>query len=305
MERLGALCSDPNMLKHSEAFFEGYQSTKLYYQLWEPPQSRGTIIITHGHGEHSGSYRRLIQSFEKESWTIYAWDLRGHGRSEGKRGYAKEFDDYCYDFVAFLDLVLARSEVRAKPIVLFCHSMGALIELKALLKNPKIYCHGMIVSSPLLGLSLKVPRFIDFVAKILNAILPRLTLSSILDGSKLSRDPQVLKEYQQDPLRHTSMSAGVYLGILESCQYVRKHAQQLHIDTLFLVSDRDQVISSSEAMEVFKKIGSHRKEIKVYHNAKHELVNDTIREKVFSDLKEYLDEIAMQGSIHQPQNPVL
>lgn len=277
------------MYKRSEGFFTGYQDTNLFFQIWENPDAQGTVIITHGHGEHSESYSRLIKAFENDKWTFYGWDLRGHGRSEGRRGFVAEFDDYCKDYKIFLDMVMQNEKVRKGPVVLFCHSMGALIELKTLLRHPDFNCSAIVVSSPLLGLSVPVPLFKSKGAVILNQILPQVTMGNELTNEMLTRDLDVIREYEQDALRHTRISPGAFLGFLESFEYVRPRANEIKKPALFILSDNDPVISTPDAKDFYERLGSSRKELYVYPDAKHELVNDIIRKTVFADIKKFLD----------------
>ncbi|MEK2646520.1 alpha/beta hydrolase [Bdellovibrio sp. BCCA] len=277
------------MYKRSEGFFKGYQDINLFFQLWENPEAQGTIIITHGHGEHSESYSRLVQAFENDKWSFYAWDLRGHGRSEGRRGYVAEFDDYCRDYKIFLDMVMKEEKVRKGPVILFCHSMGALIELKTLLRNSDIDYTGMIVSSPLLGLSVPVPLYKSKAATIFNKILPQITMGNELKNEMLTRDPDVIREFEQDALRHTRVSPGAFLGFLDSFEFVRPRASHITKPALFIIAENDEVVSSSEAKAFYDKLGSAQKEIYIYPNAKHELINDIIRNTVFADIKKFLD----------------
>jgi len=119
-----------NQFKVSEGRFKGIKNADLYFQHWDNPRARGTLIITHGHGEHSDSYLRVVNALKDDTWSIYAWDMRGHGKSEGARGFAASFDDYCDDYVEFLKKVLAEPEVKKGPVVLLAHSMGPLVKIK-------------------------------------------------------------------------------------------------------------------------------------------------------------------------------
>lgn len=277
------------MYKRSEGFFKGYQDINLFFQTWEKPDAEGTIIITHGHGEHSESYHRLVKAFENDKWNFYAWDLRGHGRSEGHRGYVAEFDDYCRDYKIFLDQVMSQEKVRKGPVILFCHSMGGLIELKTLIRNPDIQCAGIIASAPMLELSVAVPMIKSKGAVLLNRFLPKLTLGNELDNKMLTRDLDVIREYEQDALRHSRISSGAFLGFLEGFEWVRLRANEIKMPALFIIPENDPVVSSPEARAFFEKMGSTRKEIYVYPEAKHELINDIVRPTVFADIKKFLD----------------
>ncbi|KYG62260.1 alpha/beta hydrolase [Bdellovibrio bacteriovorus] len=277
------------MYKRSEGFFKGYQDINLFFQIWDNPNARGTVIINHGQGEHSESYHRLIKAFENDQWSFYGWDLRGHGRSEGRRGYVAQFDDYCKDYKIFLDMVLKNEKVKQGPVILFCHSMGALIELKTLLRNPDIRCDGIVVSSPLLGVSVPVPVYKSKGAVILNSLLPTITMGNELTNDMLTRDPDVIREFEQDALRHNRISPGAFLGFLESFEYVLPRANEIKKPALFVIAENDPVVSSFEAKKFYDKLGSQKKEIYIYPEAKHEVVNDIMRTTVFADIKKFLD----------------
>lgn len=281
--------------KRSEGHFRGYDGIDLYFQRWEKTPAKGTIIITHGHGEYSGSYQRLVDAFAEnekaDEWTFYGWDLRGHGRSEGQRGYAASFDEYCKDFKIFLDMVMNDATVQQGPVILLCHSMGALIQTKVLLQHPEIHPDAVVISSPLFGLSVQVPQYKKAGADWLNRFLPVLTLGNEINNDDLTRDPDVIREFEHDPYRHTRISAGVYLGFLSSFPFVREHAADLRCKIFMQISDADPVISTPMAIETFERFGSKDKELKIYPQAKHELYNDTVRQQTFDDLKKFLDTI--------------
>ncbi|MEN0058546.1 MAG: lysophospholipase [Bdellovibrio sp.] len=277
------------MYSRSEGFFKGYHETNLFFQVWDQPFAQGTIVITHGHGEHSESYHRFVNAFAGDKWRFYAWDLRGHGRSDGRRGYVAEFDDYCQDYKIFLEMVLKEPSVQQGPVILFCHSLGALIQIKTLLRNPDISYQGLIVSGPLFGLSLPVPAYKAKGAAVLNMLLPQITMGNELSNDMLTRDPEVIREFEQDALRHHRMSPGAFIGLMDACEYVHHRANEVKKPALFLLAEADPVISTPEARRFYGNIGSTRKELYIYPGAKHEVINDIIRNTVFADIKKYLD----------------
>lgn len=280
-----------NTYKRSEGHFRGFDDIDLYFQRWGKLNAKGTIIITHGHGEHSGSYQRLVDAFVADQWTFYGWDLRGHGRSEGQRGYASSFDDYCRDFKIFIEMILAEPETRKGPVVLLCHSMGALIQIKSLLQNPEIQADAVVICSPLFGISVKVPAYKKAAAEWLQRFLPYLTMGNEIEYHSLTRDPDVIREFEHDPYRHMRISAGVYLGFLSSFPFIAEHAVDLRFKLLMQISDVDQVISSAAAIEIFERFGSKDKELRIYPGARHELYNDIIRQQAYDDLRNFLETV--------------
>jgi alpha-beta hydrolase superfamily lysophospholipase len=285
------------MYNRSEGFLKGYQDIKLFFQVWDNPKAQGTVIITHGHGEHSDSYSRLIKSFENDSWSFFSWDLRGHGRSEGRRGYAPDFETYCEDFNLFLDMLLKDEKLKKGPVILLCHSMGGLILLRTILRNPKLKYDGIVASSPLLGLAMEVPKWKSGGASLLNKILPQATLGSEIENAMLTSDPDVIREFEQDTLRHTRMSPGVFLGMQKAWDFVRPRANEIHKPFLLLLPEQDLVCSTPVSEDFFQRIKSTQKEIYIYPNGKHELFNDLLRATVFADLKKFLDAFLLKPEV--------
>lgn len=270
-----------------EGFFSGHDHTKLFFQSWEKENAQASVIVLHGHGEHSECYHRVFEAFRDDNFSFYACDLRGHGRSEGKRGYASQFSDYEKDYQSFLQHLFS-STLLKDSVFLLAHSMGGLIQLKTLIEKPDLKVKAQVCSSPLLGLALPVPGIKDKAARLLNQYLPKLTLWNEISNSMLSQDPDVLKEFEKDVLRHSQMSPGVYLGFIEAIETVQNQASEIQLPTLFQIAEKDPVVNSLAAERCYEKIGAAKKELKIYPNSKHEIYNDIYREEVYKDLRSFL-----------------
>ncbi|MFW7377723.1 MAG: alpha/beta fold hydrolase [Oligoflexus sp.] len=105
---------------------ESFDSVELFgFQANPQQEAKASVILVHGYGEQSEAYRELIGPWLAENFAVYVFDLRGHGRSGGDRGYVRQFEDYLDD----LDLIYARVQDRNKkqPIFLIGQDLGALI----------------------------------------------------------------------------------------------------------------------------------------------------------------------------------
>jgi alpha-beta hydrolase superfamily lysophospholipase len=275
--------------QRNEGYFKGYKNESLFFQSWSKAKPDLNIIITHGMGEHSESYSRLINHFEKDNYSFIAWDLRGHGRSNGKRGYVDNFNDFVYDMEIFLDEAFQTFKFKS-PVLLLGHSMGGLIQTKYLLTNPgKFEIKAQVLSAPLFGFSLPVPSIKDTAARFLNATFPKVTLGNEIENTMLTRDASVVAEFEKDLLRHTLISSGIYLGMIESFEMVLSRAHEITLPTFLQISEADPVVSTPKAKEFFDKISSSVKRIVMYGDgARHEGYNDIHREIVFQDLRKNL-----------------
>lgn len=275
------------MYQRTESYFAGHDGIKLYRQHWGCENPQVSVIITHGQGEHSDSYQRVVDYFKGQQIQFFAWDMRGHGRSEGKRGYVGSFKDYIEDFHIYLNIL--KSHISG-PCFLLSHSMGGLVQLRTLSLNPELQdlYRGFIFSAPLWGLAVKVPAWKNYGSVLIQKTLPELTLYNEMKNEFLTRDPDVIKEFEQDPLRHTRISSGAYLGFLENFEFVKEDAKNIHKPTLLQISDQDPVVSTPSAKEVFSLISDNKKECYFYGGAKHEIYNDLCRVSAFEDLKKFI-----------------
>ena len=163
------------MTTRTEGHFSGYNNADLFYQTWSIPNSRGTLVVTHGMAEHSESYARFAEGMNRRGWNVIAWDSRGHGKSDGKRGYVEDFAWFSEDLKLFVDH-LKKNPSFKKPFFFVAHSMGGLVLLKTLLNYGPMGATAASLSSPLLGITVKVPPAKDFAAKLLRKVLPTFTI---------------------------------------------------------------------------------------------------------------------------------
>lgn len=275
------------------------QKEEIYCQVWKSSFEAplGTILVTHGLSEHSDCYHEWAKILSSWGWDVLAWDLIGHGRSSGRRGFVEGFDDFLVHQKFVIDWSLreglsslSENKVRKKKeiLILFSHSLGGLISLKNLLMDEDLKVDALLLSSPCLGLSLKPPKIKVYFSKIANKIFPRLTLNNEILYENLSRDKKMIDSYKSDPLRHDRISAPLFLGMVESMAWVKNQAHRLRLPLLFQVSENDQITDSKEASLFYNQVGSSFKKFFNYPESHHEIYNDLDREKVFKDLKSFL-----------------
>ena len=265
----------------------------LFYQSWTTPSARATLVLTHGLGEHSESYWKVAEDLTAKGYDVLAWDLRGHGRSEGKRGHVDSFDDYSHDLAQLLRYWQKESYLK-KPFALVGHSMGGLVTAKYLIGDdfasgpqPK----AAILSAPLFDVAMAVPAIKDAAAQIAIKVWPSLTLDNGLRDEDLVRDPEWLKTYSRDTLRHTKTSPALYFGMKTAMQDVREHADLIQLPILVQAAGADKIVSTPMIQTVFANIGSTDKELIVYDESYHEIYNDLDRAEAFNDVDAFLKRV--------------
>lgn len=277
------------MITTQEKFLTTSDGLQIYTKLWGPKKFKHLIFITHGQGEHADCYHRLIQALsENTDLAFFTYDLRGHGRSDGKRGVVKKFSEYLVDFATGLNWLKEELKITESQMFLLGHSMGGLITLRHLVENKDSQFKGAVFSAPFLGLSKKVPLVKDFGSLVLNQLAPSLTLSNEITNEDVTSDPLVIEEFLRDTLRHSRINAGTYLGSLESIELVSRLKMNLKGPMFFQLPENDPVVSTRDTLKLIKDLAFKDLETKIYPDRKHESYNDLGREEVFKDLNEWL-----------------
>lgn len=273
------------MPQRFEGSFDGFDQTELFFQTWTPDNVRGIFVITHGLAEHSECYHPLAKVLADDGWLVYAWDMRGHGRSEGKRGYVRHLDDYVADLGRLHALVSARHP--NQNLLFFGHSMGGLVTLRFLETNPVEFA-ALCLSSPEMGLSMAVPKIKEQLAIVANRWLPKITMYNEIKYEDLTRDENMIKSYRADNLRHDKISPGLFLSMVESFPLALAEAGSIQKPVLCQVAGEDRLVDPRAARAVFDKFPNKKSQFHLYPESYHEVFNDLDREQAIADLKKFI-----------------
>ena len=161
-------------IENREYYLEDSDIPKLFLQSWSSMEKdhRGVVLITHGISEHSECYEHVGRALAAEGWFVYAWDLQGHGRSDGKRGYIKDFKEYPRDLSSVIRKIKEDETKPTQNFHLFGHSMGGLITLYCLLLEQPPRVQSVVCSSPCLGIALEVPKIKEMASHWLKILCP-------------------------------------------------------------------------------------------------------------------------------------
>ncbi|XP_073087250.1 monoglyceride lipase isoform X3 [Manis javanica] len=170
----------------------------LFCRYWKPTSTpKALIFVSHGAGEHCGRYDDLAQMLVGLELLVFAHDHVGHGQSEGERMVVSDFHVFIRDVLQHVDIM--QKDYPGLPVFLLGHSMGGAITILTAAERPGHFS-GMVLISPLvLANPESATTFKVFAAKILNFVLPNLSLGPI-DSSVLSRNKTEVDLYNSDPL---------------------------------------------------------------------------------------------------------
>jgi alpha-beta hydrolase superfamily lysophospholipase len=272
-------CSDINVRAADGLVLKG--------RWWHRRAPRGVLVIAHGYGEHGGCYRRVAEAVcERAEFDVIAVDFRGHGRSPGRRGVVRHYDELTDDLLQTLGW--AAKEIPGLDCFVLGHSNGGQVALRACLRKPS-GIKGLILSNPVLRVSVQVPPLKLKVARFLARHAPWVTLSGSLNAELLTRDPEIQEEHRTDPLRHSRMSAPLFFGMIEGGTLLMERAGEIETPILMLLGGQDTVTDPGAGRAFFDGIGTEDKTLTIYPKMLHEPLNEIGRGQVLDDVLRWVE----------------
>jgi acylglycerol lipase len=284
--------------RHDEGRFAGVGALEIYWQAWLPEAApRALVLLAHGGAEHSGRYAWTAGELVARGYAVYAIDHRGHGRSEGPRAYVDRLAHAVADLHSLSDLAHERHP--AAPRFLLGHSMGGLIAVEYALRHQDELT-GLVLTAPLAVLEANgVSRG---AVRALSVAAPRLPLYKI-DSTTVSRDPEVVRAYDRDPLNHRGrLPARTVAELAAATATLPRRLPALSLPILSLYGSADRLVSPTASALIEARCGSSDCTVRSYDGLYHELLNEPERDRVVTDVADWVEaRLATRSPAPTPQ----
>jgi acylglycerol lipase len=279
--------SDLRDLKHQEGSFSGAGGIRLYYQAWLPIHSRPRAVLVnlHGLGDHSGLYPNLASYFPVRGMALYAFDMRGNGRSPGQRAYLRSWQEYRDDLHGFVARV--REWEGDLPLFLLGNSLGGLVVLDYALEHPAGLA-GVIAAAPPLG-QIGVPPLLMTLGRVMSRVLPRFSLRVGMDLTGLARDPAVREAVLSDRFFHRRGTARLSTELTAAIVRIQNRAADFSVPVLILHGSADRMVPPEGSRSFFAKLRHPDRELREYPETYHALFADINYLEVLGDLERWLE----------------
>jgi len=257
---------------------------ELLTRHWPAADPWASLLLVHGLGEHSGRYEHVGDHLAATGIDTYAYDQRGNGASGGAKGDIDRWSRFHDDLEERLASVRAGSEGR--PVVMYAHSMGALVAAGYLIDGrprPDL----TVLSAP--GLDSTLAKWKLALAPLAARVAPSVSLPQGIRPETLSRDPEVGLRVRADPLNVATNTFRFGAEAVREQARVREHARGIGGPTLVLHGLDDGLVPPS-ASEVFD--GAPGVERRTYPTLRHELHNEPEGLEVVDDVIVWLRERA-------------
>ena len=276
-------------LRAAECFFRAADRALIHFDVRDDgPDARGVIVFVHGLGEHVSKYDEWLRYALGRGYHVAALDLRGHGRTPGRRGDF-DFDDLVADLGRFVEVVGERWPDR--PIFVVAHSLGALVTLRWAAAGVPDAVRGAALSSPPIDLAEDLPWWKRRLFETLARAVPRTSLPRRSLVENLTRDPARIAAWRADRLRHARISPRAMMGIDRAMEAARAAPLEVSLPLLLLIAPEDRVTSADAALRWAAETGADVTLVEV-PDARHEILNDLGRDAAYERICDWCDERA-------------
>jgi len=277
-------------MKTFEARWENEEGINFFAQGWEPDERKpkAFIALVHGLGDHTSRFTHVGKAMTEAGYALAGFDLRGHGRSGGPRGHTPSLDAYMQDIRRFFQLMTSRYP--QVPHFLYGHSLGGLLTLAYAIQYGT-GLSGVMVTGPALRSSLQEQKAKVTMVRILGSVFPTLTVPSGLEATTISRDPEVVAAYKNDPLVHYSTSLGFGKAGLTAIDLSFARAKEFPVPLLMIHGKADKITYSSGSEEFAELVRESGGEVtlKLWDELYHEVHNEPEKREVLQFMVDWLD----------------
>lgn len=270
-----------------EFHWRSFDDLNIYGKYWAPEKEiRGVVCLVHGMGEHCNRYGFVGKFLSDHGIALIGYDQRGHGKSEGKRGHTPSYDLLLQGVDNLIHK--AKELFPELPIVLYGHSMGGNVALNyAMQKKPVL--NGVIASSPWLRLAFAPPAIQVKLGHWMKKIYPAFSQSTHLDAQAISRIPEEVKKYENDPLVHDKITAMMFTSVYDAGLWALNNPEEMELPLLHFHGSADKLTSCDASIEFTGRVKGVVT-FKIFEGAYHETHNDTCREEVLQLIKNWVEE---------------
>jgi alpha-beta hydrolase superfamily lysophospholipase len=278
-------------LTYLEGSLDARDGTPLYTCSVRPPQPLAVVGIIHGYGDHAGCYGEFMERLAGSGFEAHAVDLRGHGRSGGRRGYARRWTDFLDDLQLFTERLQRATgsdqQAEARPLFLLGQSHGALLLIHAGIRG-LAGVRGMVLTSPYLRFTLSPPAWKLTVGRAAARVAPWLPLPSELRSEMLTADPEILELARRDTLTLRIVTPGWFFAAQRAQAEAIARSPDFRLPVFVVQGGRDPITDPNATEAFFHRLGSEDKAYRCFPSMRHETLRELGRPQVFEAIIEWL-----------------
>lgn len=298
---------------YSERTFTTWDGATLAYRVWLPsgladrgpadsptcelsdPRTSGpadgeraqrAILLFHRGHEHGGRWQHVVDALGMDDVAVFAWDARGHGRSDGERGAAESVAALVKDADTFATHIRDTYGIRTEDTVVVAHSVGAVIAA-AWAHDFAPPLAGLVLATPAFRVKLYVPGAVPLL-RLRQSLLGDGYVKSYVKARLLTHDTAEAARYGHDPLIFRQIAVNMLLDLHDTSRRIVEDAAAIHTPTLILSAGSDWVVRLDAQRRFFDRLSSPIKEMEIYPGFFHAIFHERGRNGPIARMRTFI-----------------
>ncbi len=255
----------------------------VWHHRVEKPRAR--VLLIHGISEHSARHRHTVKFLTVQNIEVVRFDMRGAGRSGGKRQWCDHFSDYVDDTDQVYHWICRNAD--PLPLYVLGHSLGGAIAIHFAAEMSR-ELDGLMLSGPAL-IPGGVSPLLIFLGTWTDRIFPSARLPKPLDSGGISRIPEVVQAYIDDPLVCHNNTVHQGAEVMKGLRQIPQLLPSIQCPTVIFHGSEDKVISLAGSFEIVAGLGCAEKSLHVLPGGYHEPHNDLDSENYYRYMELWLN----------------
>lgn len=265
--------------KITDLYIKSFDDINLHYRKDLVDNPKAIILISHGLAEHCGRYNYTTKKLNSFGYSVYRYDHRGHGLSDGRRGYIKKADNLFEDANTLIDLI--KLENPDIPIFIIGHNMGGHV-LSGFGSKYKNKVNGMIFCGALICDAYGLTN-LEYNNDDPFTLIPEDV------SHDLTHDIDVLDSYGNDDLILSNITLSMYNALNESSNNMINTLSNFSYPCLILHGSSDTIVSQEDSKFLYGNISSNDKEIRILNGLYHRLLDEIVKDEILDEISKWIN----------------
>jgi alpha-beta hydrolase superfamily lysophospholipase/SAM-dependent methyltransferase len=273
-----------------ELTFASHDGASIFYRRWPAlsGKPKGAVILLHRGHEHSGRVAHLVSELGLHDYAFYAWDARGHGKTEGERGYSPSFAASVRDLDCFARHICVTDGFNLEDMAVIAQSVGAVLAA-AWVHDYAPPLRALVLASPAFSVKLYVP-FAREGIWLWQKLKGQFFVNSYVKAKFLTHDPARITSFENDSLITRAIASNILLDLYDTAERIVPDARAIIVPTQLLISGSDWVVRQKPQHDFFVNLASPLKERRILPGFYHDTLGEKDRAKALAEVKRFISQ---------------
>ncbi len=271
------------------AEFRTFDGLMLFYRYKKPNIDTPTsLLFLHRGHEHSGRITDIADKLAEEAHWCFAFDLRGHGQSEGPRAWAPNFETWVRDLNSFAGHLHQQHNIKTRDTILIANSVGSVMAVSWILNyGPNL--RGCILGAPAFKIKLYIPLALQSL-RLLSKFSSHQFVTSYVKSKLLTRDPQQALAYDNDPLITKKIGVNILVTLFDTTKNCFNRLADFETPVLIITAENDVIVQNKQHTLFYNGISSKVKKQITLKNFKHAIFHEQDQHLLIAPCQKFIQQ---------------